>query len=166
MGFFIAQWAVILIGALVHALLDRHSDRRTARRMIELGLLWVLVAGGVWALVGGLGHIGPNSADIAGQIGYRPSMFQWEVGWADITIGVLGVGCAFRRLRGTWMTAAVVAVTVSYGGDAIGHLMQLVAHDNREPSNVWSLPSDILQPLLAVGLLIAYRRSRPTVGKP
>ena len=94
-------------------------------------------------------------------------MLQWEVGWADITLGVLGAGCALHQLRGSWMTATVVAWTVSFGGDAIGHVMQLTAHDNQEPANVWSLPSDILMPLLAIVLLVAYRRSAPSrVGQP
>lgn len=160
MAFFIAQWVIILLGFILHVLLDRHPDRRTGARAVELALLWMLVAGGAFAIIGGLGHIGPNSTDLAEQIGYEPSMFQWEVGWGDIAIGVLGVAVAWHRFRGTWLTAAVVALTLSYGGDAIGHLMQLVAHDNTEPSNVWSLPSDILQPLLAIVLLIAYRRTR------
>ncbi|QSB16591.1 hypothetical protein JQS43_10120 [Natronosporangium hydrolyticum] len=159
MVFFVGQWALIVVGFVLHLLLDRHPDRRTGPRAVELALLWVLVAGGAWAIIGGIAHIGPNSTEIADQIGYEPSMFQWEVGWGDIALGVLGIGCALRRLRGSWLTAAVVALAISYFGDAIGHLMQLVAHDNRAPSNVWSLPSDILQPLLAIGLLIGYRRT-------
>jgi hypothetical protein len=151
---------------LTHLAVDRHPDRRTGRRVMELALLWLLVGGGVMSIVGGFGHVGPNSTDIADQIGYRPSMFQWEVGWADIAIGVLGAGCALHRLRGTWMTAAVVAWTVSFWGDAAGHLMQLIAHDNREPSNVWSLPSDILMPLLAIVLLVAYRRAARSRAAP
>jgi hypothetical protein len=158
MAFFVGSWVVLLLGWAVHLAADRHPDRRSRRRVIELALLWLLVGGGVTNIVGGFAHIGPNSAAIADQIGYRPSMFQWEVGWGDIAIGTLGVGCALPRLRGTWMTAAVVAWTISFGGDAVGHLMQLVAHDNREPSNVWSLPSDVLMPLLAIALLVAYRR--------
>lgn len=86
-------------------------------------------------------------------------MFQWEVGWGDIALGVLSVGCAWRALRGQWMTAAVVVLTIQYGGDAIGHLMQWVANNNTAPDNVWALPSDVLQPLIAIVLLAAYRRS-------
>ena len=36
--------------------------------------------------------------------------------------------------------------------------MQLTVHDNTAPNNVWAIPSDIFGPLLAIGLLIAYRR--------
>ena len=45
-----------------------------------------------------------------------------------------------------------------YWGDAIGHIMQYTVHDNTAPDNVWAIPSDIIGPLLAVVLLIAYRR--------
>lgn len=34
-------------------------------------------------------------------------MFPWEVGWGDIALGVLGVGCAWKKVRGQWMTAAM-----------------------------------------------------------
>lgn len=164
MLFFLAMWLLLVVGWLVHVAVDGHPDRRTRPRIVELALLWLLVGGGVWAVLGGLGHIGPNSDQVAAQIGYAPSMFQWEVGWGDIAIGVLGIGCAWRRLRGSWTTAAVVALAISFGGDAVGHLMQLVVHGNRAPANAWALPSDVLQPLLAIGLLVAYRRTRRPLG--
>jgi hypothetical protein len=159
MIFFLTQWILLIIGWLVHFALDRSPYRRSRSRLIELALLWLLVGGGAWAILGALGHIGPYSTRTAAQIGYLPSMFQWEVGWGDMALGVLGIGCAWRRLRGSWLTAAVVVLVIAFGGDAIGHLMQLVAHNNTAPANVWSLPSDIAQPVLAVVLLIAYRHT-------
>jgi hypothetical protein len=168
MGYFFSVWLVLIIGWLLHVFLDHHADRRTTRRVVELALLWVLVGGGVGAILGGLSHIGPNSGRVADQIGYAHSRFQWEVGWADIALGVLGIGCAWRRLRGTWLTAAVVALAISYGGDEIGHLVEW-AHGNDHPDNVWSIPNDILQPLLAIVLLVAYRRlnrGAPKAARP
>ena len=52
---------------------------------------------------------------------------------------------------------AVIATAVLYWGDAAGHLMQLVAHGNTAPNNVWTIPTDLLLPLGAVVLLIAHR---------
>jgi hypothetical protein len=164
MSFFVAMWLLLLVGWAVHTLVDRHPDRRTAPRVVELALLWLLVVGGAWTVLGGLSHLGPNSDRTAAGIGYAPSMFQWEVGWGDIAVGVLGIGCAWPRLRGSWLTAAVVALVISFGGDAVGHVMQLVAHDNRAPANLWALPSDVIQPLLAIGLLVAYRRTHRPAG--
>ncbi|BCN69456.1 hypothetical protein RE943_29290 [Prescottella equi] len=107
MGFFLIQWGVLVLGAAVHIALDRHPERRTPRRMCGLVALWAVVGGGVWTVVGGIGHIGPTSDEIADGIGYTQSMFQWEVGWADIAIGAAGVACAWKANRGGWMSAAV-----------------------------------------------------------
>ncbi len=159
MGFFLSLWLVLVAGWIIHIAFDHDTARRTSGRVIELALLWVVVGGGVASLAGGLSHIGPGADKVAEQIGYAQSMFQWEVGWGDIALGVLGVACAARRMRDGWLTAAVVAVFISYGGDAIGHTMQLVAHDNHASANVSSLPSDIVQAVLGVVLLIAYRHS-------
>lgn len=169
MGFFIVSWLVIVVGWLVHVAVDRHPRRRTRHRVVELALLWVLVSGGLSAVTAGITHLGPRATRTAIDIGYAPSMFQWEVGWGDIAVGVLGIGCAWRRLRDGWLTAAVVAVAVSFWGASIGHVTQLVAHNNHAPDNVAAIPSDIVGPLLAVVLLVAYRwgaRSHPGTGGP
>lgn len=164
MPFFLAPLVVLVIGCGIHVLLDRKPNRRTGHRVVELALLWVMVWLGAWAVMGGLLHIGPTSGEIAEGIGYTQSMFQWEVGWADIAVGVLGVGCAWKVRRDGWLTAAVVVLAICFWGDAIGHVMQYSAHDNMAPSNVWAIPSDILQPLLAIILLIAYRRGERKVA--
>jgi hypothetical protein len=165
MLFFLGPWVILVVGVVVHVLLDHHPDRRTGPRIVELSLLWVLVFGGITAIVGALGHIGPASIDTAENIGYVPSMFQWEVGFADIALGVLLL--LSLRYRDRWLTAAVVAVAISYGGDAIGHIVEM-SGGNMKPGNVWSMPADLLQAALGVALLIAYRRGRgrlPVVPK-
>jgi hypothetical protein len=158
-SFFAFQWVVILTGAGIHFLVDRHRHGRREGRGVELTLLWVLVFGGAWAIVSGVMHTSGTSGQLAESIGYAPSMFQWEVGWGDIALGVLGVGCAWVALRDRWMTAATVVLAVQFGGDAIGHIMEWVANDNTAPDNIWAIPSDVAQPLLAIILLVAYRRS-------
>jgi hypothetical protein len=121
-------------------------------------LLWVVVLGGAWALLAGLTLIDGQSRQSAVSMDYAPSMYEWEVGWADIAIGVLGVTCARKALRGQWMTAAVTVLAICYGGDAIGHVTQWSAHSNTTPVNVGAIPYDILQAGLAVLLLVIYRR--------
>jgi len=158
-SFFIAMWVIIAIGAAVHFAVDRHRHGHSPGRGVELSLLWVMVFGGAWAIWGGILHTSGQASQLATSIGYAPSMFQWEVGWGDIALGVLGVGCAWKKLRGQWLTAAVVVLAVQYGGDGIGHIMQWVAHDNTAPDNVWAIPSDFLQPVIAIALLVVYRRN-------
>lgn len=158
--FFLSPWVVYVVGVLVHYFVDKVPARRTGHRFVELALLWLLVLFGFMAILGGVSHIGPTSTQIAEQIGYVQSMFQWEVGWADIALGVLGVACAWQRFRDGWMTAAVVTMVIMYWGDAIGHVMEYVTYDNAAPGNFWAIPADFLQPLLAVVLLIIYRRGQ------
>lgn len=167
MPFFLTPYLICIIGWVIQVFLDRKPDRRTRHRVVELLLLWVLVFMGAWAIFGGVLHLSGQSSQLATEIGYAQSMFQWEVGWGDIALGVLGVGCAWRALRDNWMTAAVVVLVIAYGGDAIGHVMEYVAHNNTAPGNVWAIPSDIVQPLAAVILLIIYRLGeRAKVASP
>jgi len=158
MGYFLIQWGVLILGGAAHIALDRHPDRRTATRVYELIALWAVVGGGAWTVFGGIGHIGPTSDEIADGIGYTQSMFQWEVGWADIAIGAAGIACAWKANRGGWTSAAVFVLLVYFWGDGIGHIVQWTAHDNTEPMNVWAIPADFLQPLIAVVFLALYRR--------
>jgi hypothetical protein len=157
-GWFIFQWILLLGAATIHVIVDhrRHPEHRHGGRIAELYLVWILAFGGFWAILSGIGHISGQSEELAESIGYTQSMFQWEVGWADIGIGVLGIVCI--KKRDAWMTAAVVMLAISYFGDAIGHIVQWAKHSNTEPDNVWAIPSDILGPLAAILLLLYVRR--------
>jgi hypothetical protein len=154
--FLIAYILVLVVFPLVHTVVDRRPDRRTRFRVVEIWLLWFVGASGLLSVLTGLGHIGPGAPGIADGIGFAHSPFQWEVGWADIAIGTIGFLSIWRR--DSFMTAAVIALAILYWGDAIGHIMQLVAHDNTAPNNVQPIYTDILQPLVAVILLVLYRR--------
>jgi hypothetical protein len=164
MGFFIFQWLVLFAGLGIHFAFDNAPSRHTARRLFELGALWTLVSNGAFAIFGGIYHIGPSSASTAQQIGYHVSMFQWEVGWGDIGVGVLGVLCARAAFRGQWMTAAITALTFSFVGDGIGHVMQLVSHGNHAIENVGAIPTCFGVPLLAIAFTALYRRSVSRAG--
>jgi hypothetical protein len=160
MAFFSFALATLVVGPLIHTFVDRKPNRRTRYRIVELWLLWWLAGGGFWAMFGGLGHVGPQASEIADTIGFTHSQFQWEVGWADLAVGFVGFLCIWRR--GDWMTAAVVVLAILYIGDAIGHVMQWVAHDNTDPDNIWAIPPDVLQPVVSAVLLFWYRRLQAT----
>lgn len=156
MFFFVIPWIVLVIGIVANVLLDRHELRRTSPRIVEIALLWTVVWFAVWGLLGVAGHIGPNSEQTATSIGYAPSMFQWEVGFGDLALCTMGVLSYWFRDR--WMTAGVVALAISYWGDALGHIMQYYGDGNDAPNNTFAIPSDILQPLVGIVLLVMYRR--------
>jgi fatty acid desaturase len=56
-----------------------------------------------------------------------------------LLVGFVGLLCIWRR--GEFMTAAVIVAAILLWGDAIGHVMQWVSHDNTDPDNIWSIPS-------------------------
>jgi len=155
MGYFTVQWVTLVVGFAGHVLLDRSPMRRTAGRVLELAALWMLVGMGVFNLWGGFGHIGPTSDEVAASIGYTQSMFQWELGWADMALGVLGVLCA---RRGQWTNATLVALTVSFCGDGVGHVVQWLGHANLAPNNVWAIPTCFIVPTLSVLFVAVARR--------
>ncbi|WP_214318096.1 DUF6790 family protein [Nonomuraea sediminis] len=159
-AFMILLFLVLIVAPLVHVLVDRSPARRTRHRVVELWLLWWVGGSGALGVLAGLQHIGPFAPEIADGIGFAHSPFQWEVGWADIAVGTIGFLSIWNR--GSFLTAAVIALSILYLGDAIGHIMQLIAHGNMAPGNVWTIPTDILQPLVAIALLIAYRRTPRT----
>lgn len=158
MSYFAVQWISLVIGFAAHVLLDRSPLRRTAGRTFELAALWLLVGMGAFNLWGGFGHIGPTSDQVAASIGYTQSMFQWEIGWADIALGVLGVLCARKAHRGQWTNATLTALTVSFFGDGVGHVIEWLGHGNLAPDNVWAIPTCFLVPTLSALFVYLARR--------
>jgi heme A synthase len=150
--------AIALIGASIH--LHRDKQPRSSARTLEIFLVWwMVVAVGIAAIFGAMFHLfdGPHTAR---EIGYTngDGGFQTEVGFADLAIGVLGVLC--WRFRDGFLLAAVVAVSISYLGDAYGHLHQEAVHDNHDPDNTGLLLwSDFIVPLVAIALYAARQRA-------
>lgn len=98
------------------------------------------------------------------SIGWGRSPFEFEVGMADLAIGVVGV-MAFRASLG-FRTATTIVASIFLGGDALGHIYQMVAAHNFAPGNAggwfWT---DILVPLVLVATLVKLRRRAcPTDG--
>jgi hypothetical protein len=85
----------------------------------------------------------------AGHIGWAVSPFQYEVGIADLTIGVLGLLAFWGNF--SFRLAAVIAGVVWYWGDAIGHVRQMIVAHNYAPGNAGSwFWTDVIVPLLLV----------------
>jgi hypothetical protein len=94
----------------------------------------------------------------AENIGWAVSPFQYEVGIADLTVGVLGIIAFWANF--SFRTAAAIAAVVWYGGDAIGHVKQMIVADNFAPGNAgpwfWT---DVLVPIiLIVCVVVVWRR--------
>ncbi len=99
------------------------------------------------------------------SIGWSPSPYEYEVGMADLSIGVLGVLCFW--FRGNFWLAAAIGNAVWLLGDAVGHLRQMISYNNHASNNSGIfLVVEILMPLVILVLTLydRYGTSRSDVG--
>ena len=90
-------------------------------------------------------------------IGWADSPFQFEVGMADLAIGV--AGCAAFRSSFGFRAAAVLVNAIFLLGDAVGHVRQMIAAGNFAPGNAGPVfYLDIILPALTIALLLMSRR--------
>jgi disulfide bond formation protein DsbB len=152
-GFLITNLpAVLFILALIIGL-ARRQDSAT-----ESLLAWILLLPiGVTGLWAGIYHVFfPTIA--AAHIGWEVSPFQFEVGMADLAIGVTACISFWRDLN--FKAAAVSAASIFLLGDAVGHVREMVVAGNFAPGNA-GVPfyMDIICPLLATTLVVLAKRS-------
>lgn len=92
-------------------------------------------------------------------IGWANSPFQYEVGFASLGFGVVGV-LAFRSSWG-FRAAAVIAPAFFSWGAAGGHVYQMLTNHNFAPGNAGTVFwTDILMPTF--GLVLLYLQHRTT----
>ncbi|MDC7785824.1 hypothetical protein PQJ75_10150 [Rhodoplanes sp. TEM] len=152
----VASWlAALVLAALVVA---RRPRPLHAVAVVDVLLRWILVFPvGLMGLWGALGHIA-FPAEAAASIGWAPSPFQYEVGVANLGIGLAGLYAAFRGFEARLATALMVAAFL--GGAALGHVRDIVTAGNLAPGNAGPiLVTDIATPL-ALLLLLALARRR------
>jgi hypothetical protein len=99
----------------------------------------------------------------AEQIGWEVSPFQFEVGVADLAVGVTACLAFWRSWE--FRAAAVCAASIFLLGDAFGHVRQMIRADNSAPGNA-GVPFyvDITCPMVAIVLLIVTRRDRARIS--
>jgi len=144
----------LFIAALAMAAATARSGPAVDRFLAWILLLPVGVSG-LWAAVFHLFFPAIAAADI----GWEVSPFQFEVGMADLAIGVTACLSFWRNLD--FKAAAVLVSSIFLLGDAFGHVEQMLAARNFAPGNA-GVPfySDVALPVLMIVLLIVARRSR------
>ena len=143
----------LFVAALVFAWLSR-SGAPLADRLLAWILLLPIGVTGLWAAVFHLFF--PEIA--AADIGWEPSPFQFEVGMADLA---MGLAACISFWRGLDFKAAVVIINAIFLlGDAIGHVRQMIAEGNFASGNAGvPFAGDLVLPLLSIILLIIVQRS-------
>ena len=124
--------------------------------IFPLGLL------GLWAFIGHV--IFPVQS--AAAVGWQPSPFQFEVGYANLGIGLASLYAAFTTFYAR--VAVAIAASCFLVGAGIGHVHDILEYRHLTPGNAGPiLVTDFLTPMVALGLLIAAsRRPKPVVKSP
>ena len=129
----------------------QHATTGLSQATFLNALVWVV---GVNAIMIGSGHLFfPDP--VADSIGWpKGSPFQWEVGLADLLIGVLGV--LAPGFDHGFQLAAVIAFSIFYLGAAAGHVRERITHGNRAAGNAgFIFWFDIVAPLAVIALYLA-----------
>jgi hypothetical protein len=143
----------LFVAALVFAWLSR-SSAPLADRLLNWILLLPLGVSGIWAAVFHLFF--PEIA--AADIGWEPSPFQFEVGMADLAMGIAACISFWRSLD--FKAAVIVINAIFLLGDAIGHARQMIAEGNFASGNAGvPFAGDLIFPALSIILLIIVGRS-------
>jgi hypothetical protein len=143
-----------MVAATIHLALSpasRSSGSAIARTFL-LYLLFIYV--GLMGLLTAYAHVF-RPLQTSASIGWSPSPFEYEVGMADLTVGVLGVLCVW--IRGNFWLATAIANAVWLLGDAVGHVREMVVNNNHAPNNAGIfLAAEIIAPLVILILAFCY----------
>lgn len=157
------MWLIIMfIFAVIFTLIELSYKKtwhypNTAEVFLSYILLFSM---GLMGILAAYAHVfmGPETAK---SIGWAPgSPFQFEIGMANLSYGVLGILAYW--IRGRFWDAAVIGWSVLFLGCFVGHVLDYFIHGNDAPYNIgifiWF--NDLFMPLLALALLYALRRSK------
>ena len=139
---------------LINLIRNKNSER--AKRLESFIVVMIFFQAGVGGLFGFVGHVfRPDQT--AAYIGWPAgSPFQFEIGMANLMIGVLGILSIW--FRGEFWLAATIGQSIFYLGCAVGHILQQLNGD-MAPGNTGILLyfGDIFAPLSVFALVLLHR---------
>ncbi len=141
--------AIGIIGAALQLVISK--KKRSAAEIFAVILLWALIVNGITGIFAFFGHVF-NGPEVAKSIGWPANNpFQFEVGIANLGLGVLGFMCIWKR-DDFWLATIVMASVFSLGA-AYGHIDQIVRFQNFAPNNAGViLYYGIFNPIVLFGL--------------
>lgn len=151
--------AIMFVAAILLAVL-RQDSRPLAVRLLDWMLLLAVGVESFWA---GFFHVMfPQTA--AASIGWEVSPFQFEIGVADMSIGLVAIAAFWRSLP--FKTAVVAYIVLFYIGVAIGHVREAAQAGNFAANNfglllVLTIAKVLILPLL---LWMTWKAMRPLSG--
>lgn len=146
---------VALIAASIHVAISPKRRSGTAAIVGTYLIYFLFIYVGLMGLFTAYFHVfEPGRA--SASIGWAPSPFEYEVGMADLTMGVLGVLCIVFR-REFWLATAI-GNAVWFLGDAVGHVREMTLHNNHAKNNAGIfLVFEFAVPILMLGLVFYHR---------
>ena len=146
---------LVVIAASVHLAISP-ARRRSRASVVEIYLIYLFfIYVGLMGLLTAYAHVF-RPLQTSASIGWSTSPYEYEVGMADLTVGVLGLLSLW--FRGNFWLATAIATAVWLLGDAIGHVRQLLIYNDHAANNAGIfLYAEIATPLLILGLTL-YRR--------
>src|SRR5271168_5696 len=154
--------ALALVAASIH--LGVSSSRRSSGAAIAATyLLYMLVIYvGLMGLLTAYAHVF-RPLQTSASIGWSTSPYEYEVGMADLTVGVLGILCLW--LQGNFWLATAIANAVWLLGDAVGHIRQTVLYNNHAANNAGiCLAAELVTPVVILTLAIYHCRATRSVS--
>ncbi len=141
---------IAVVSASVHLAFSperRSNGAAIAGTYLYVGLMGVLTA---------YAHVF-RPVETSASIGWSTSPYEYEVGMADLTVGVLGVLCL--KFWGDFWLATAIANAVWLLGDAVGQVRQMTLNNNHASNNSGIfLVTEIIMPLVILALTLYYRR--------
>jgi ABC-type transport system involved in multi-copper enzyme maturation permease subunit len=153
-----------VVAAFIHLALSSRSrgSKAAVVRTFLLYLLFIYV--GWMGLLTAYAHVF-RPAETSASIGWSTSPYEYEVGMADLTVGVLGILCLW--LRGNFWLATAIANAVWLLGDAVGHMREMALRNNhaRNNSGIF-LVAEIVTPIVILILALYHHARRSGVQEP
>ncbi|MEZ4769303.1 MAG: DUF6790 family protein [Caldilineales bacterium] len=148
---------VILPLLLAGAAIALDKSARSRERRIEVFLVYMFAIGAAAGIANWGGHI--FAADqVAEAIGWEPgSPFQLEMGFANLSYGILAIIAMGRR--DGFREATVIGATIMSLGATLVHLWDIAVSGNLAPGNTLQNITNLARPAILIFLLTASRRA-------
>jgi len=150
---FAGIFCLMLIGACIHV--SRLKKDRSAKHRLEIFLLWVIVTAGIFGMLKFYGHLFHPEV-YARFLGWKPhTAWQYETATFNLLIGTLGFLSIW--IRDTFWTATVISITLRDWEAVFSHYLEFIRHYDFAMGNIGLFVYiEILHPILAIALLVAY----------
>lgn len=137
---------MFLVGVLLAVLDVAPPGASSAPAFDETLLLWTLYLGAGWTAIGSSVFHTIFAKQTAKAIGWETNGFQYEVGFANLAVGLAAVYAAYSSTPDAWVAASIASGTFLLLA-AANHVREIFQDRNFAPGNTAILISDLGVPI-------------------